>query len=76
MKLGLTGLDFGILAFGIVLMLSVSLFQEKRGSAREGLRKLPWLCRYALIFALFVAVLLLGSYGIGYDAGSFIYNQF
>lgn len=76
MKLGLTGMDFGILGFGIALMLSVSIFQEKRGSVREGLQKLPWLCRYALIFILFVAVLLLGSYGIGFDASSFIYNQF
>ena len=75
-KLGLTGLDFGILGFGIVLMLSLSIFQEKRGSVREGLQRLPWPCRYALIFTLLVAVLLLGSYGIGYDAGSFIYNQF
>jgi len=25
---------------------------------------------------LCLAVLLMGSYGVGYDAGSFIYNQF
>ena len=28
------------------------------------------------IFALLLVVLLMGSYGIGYDAGNFIYNQF
>ena len=27
-------------------------------------------------FLLLVAVLLLGSYGIGYNASNFIYNQF
>ena len=75
-KLGLTGLDWGILGFGIVLMLSVSVYQEVKGGVREGLQKLPWVCRYAMIFMLFVAVLLMGSYGLGYDAGSFIYNQF
>ena len=32
--------------------------------------------RYALIFGLLVAVLLLGRYGLGYDSGNFIYNQF
>ena len=28
------------------------------------------------LVTLLLAVLLMGSYGIGYDAGSFIYNQF
>lgn len=76
MKLGLTGLDYGILLGGIVLMFAVSLFQEKKGSVREALLKQNAALRYTLIFLLFLAVLLLGSYGIGYDAGNFIYNQF
>ena len=76
MKLGLTGLDYGILLGGVALMFGVSLFQEKKGSVREALQKQNCVLRYALIFLLFVAVLLLGSYGIGYDAGNFIYNQF
>ncbi len=76
MKLGLTGLDYGILIIGILLLFAVSLFQEKKGSLREALLKQNWILRYALIFMLFLAVLLLGSYGIGYDAGNFIYNQF
>ncbi len=74
--LGLTGLDWGILAAGLVGMLGVSLYQEKWGSVRSGLQRIPWPARYAAIFALFAAVLLMGSYGMGYDAGSFIYNQF
>ncbi len=76
MKLGLTGLDYGILLGGIALMFAVSLFEEKKGSVREALLKQNAAVRYALIFLLFLAVLLLGSYGIGYDAGNFIYNQF
>ena len=75
MKLGLTGLDYGILLFGIVLMFAVSLFQEKKGSFREYLWEKP-LLRYVLMFALFLCVLLMGSYGIGYNASNFIYNQF
>ena len=74
-KLGLTGLDYGILGFGIVLMLAVSLFQEKKGSFREFLWEKPVL-RYALVLGLLVCVLLMGSYGIGYNASNFIYNQF
>ena len=74
-KLGLTGLDYGILLFGILLMFGVSLFQETKGSVREFLWKKPVL-RYTLVLGLLLCVLLMGSYGIGYNASSFIYNQF
>ena len=75
LDLGLTGLDYGILVLGCILMFAVSLIQERMGSVRELLWQRPGL-RYALIFALFLTVLLMGNYGIGYDAGNFIYNQF
>lgn len=74
-ELGLTVLDFGILALGCAAMLSVSLFQEKHGSLRETMWKHE-MANCVLTFALFLAVLLMGRYGIGYDAVNFIYNQF
>lgn len=76
MSLGLTGLDYAILGGSIVLLFAVSLLQEKKGSVRELLAAKPAALRYALIFALFLLVLLMGNYGIGYNAGNFIYNQF
>ena len=76
MKLGLTGLDYCILFGGIVLMFAVSLFQEKRGSIRDALAAKAAPVRYAVIFALFLVVILMGSYGVGYNASNFIYNQF
>ena len=76
MKLGLTGLDYAIIGLSIVLMFAVSLYQEKRGSVREMLQTKPAAVRYVLIYGLFLVVLLMGSYGIGYNAGNFIYNQF
>ena len=75
MKLGLSALDYGIILGGIVLMFCVSLYQEKKGSVRELLWNKPVL-RYILVFVLLVVVLLMGSYGIGYNASDFIYNQF
>lgn len=75
MDLGLTGLDYGILICAAALMLTVSLLQEKHGSLRELLWEHTGL-RYGLTVGLCLAVLLMGSYGVGYDAGSFIYNQF
>ena len=76
MKLGLSGLDYAVLGVSIVVLFAVSLFQEKHGSFREALAKKPAALRYALIFAMFLVVILMGSYGIGYDASNFIYNQF
>lgn len=75
MGLGLTALDYGILGGGIAVMFGVSLLQEKKGSVRELLWDKP-LLRYILVFGLLLMILLMGSYGIGYDAGNFIYNQF
>ena len=74
-QLGLTGLDYGILLCGCVLMLMVSLVQEGYGSIRELLWEKTGL-RYPLTVGLFLAVLLMGNYGIGYDAVNFIYHQF
>ena len=76
LNLGLTALDYVILLFGIVLMFTVSVIQEKKGSIRQLLWEGNPILRYVLLFALLLAVLLMGSYGLGYNAGSFIYNQF
>ena len=75
MDIGLSSLDYGILLGGIALMFGVSLFQEKKGSVREALWDKP-LLRYILVFVLLLTVLLMGCYGIGYNASDFIYNQF
>ncbi|MBE6946760.1 MAG: MBOAT family protein [Ruminococcaceae bacterium] len=75
MNLGLSGTDYAILGGGIALMFGVSLFEEKRGSIRQNLWEKPVL-RYILVLALLMVVLLMGSYGIGYQASNFIYNRF
>lgn len=75
MKLGLTALDYGILAGGVVLMLAVSLVQ-RGGSVREKIAARAYPVRFVLWYGLFLVVLLMGAYGIGYDASQFIYNQF
>ncbi len=73
--LGLLPADLIVLGAGMLLMLLVSVL-ENSGSVRQKLAKCPLAVRYGLVFALFAAVLVTGSYGHGYDAGQFIYNQF
>lgn len=75
MNVGLTALDYFILLGGIILMFAVSLYQEKVGSVRVLLHK-HYIIGTVCIFALLLIVLLMGSYGIGYNASNFIYNQF
>lgn len=72
----LGALDFGILAAGILLAAVVSLAQEKYGSVREILWRQNWLLRDSVLFALLLGTLLMGCYGIGYDAEHFIYGGF
>jgi D-alanyl-lipoteichoic acid acyltransferase DltB (MBOAT superfamily) len=75
LTIGLSMLDYGILAFGVLVMFSVSMIQ-RRGSVREQIAQRPYPVRFILWYGLFVLVLLLGAYGIGYDASQFIYNRF
>ncbi len=75
LTLGLTTLDFGIILFGLILLVLVSLWQRK-GSVRVQIMKFPYWVRFAIWYGLFLCVLLLGAYGIGYESNQFIYNQF
>ena len=75
LKLGLSGLDYAIIFFGVLLMFTVSMLQRKC-SVRERIAKLPYPTRVAIWFVLFIVVLLAGAYGQGYDESQFIYNQF
>lgn len=76
LNLGLSGLDYAVLGGSIALLFGVSVYEERHGSVRERLYCAPRVLRYALIIALVFVVLLMGRYGVGYDAGNFIYNQF
>lgn len=75
LQLGLTGLDYGILFAGVVLLTVVSLLQRS-GSVRGKIAARPYPVRFLLWYGLFLVVLLTGIYGVGYDASQFIYNQF
>lgn len=75
LQLGLTGLDYGILLAGLVLLILVSLAQRRK-PVRDIISSYPYPLRFAVWYGLFLVVLLMGAYGIGYDSSQFIYNQF
>jgi len=75
LQLGLSLLDYGILAGGLIILITVSLL-GRSGSVRDKIASRPYPVRFVLWYGLFLAVLLAGAYGVGYDASQFIYNQF
>lgn len=75
MALGLTALDYVILAVGAMALLAVSLLQRS-GSVRDKIAMKPYPVRFLLWYGLFLVILLMGAYGMGYDASQFIYNRF
>lgn len=75
MELGLTAADYLVVIVGALLLLSVSLIQRS-GSVREKIAAKPYPARFVIWFGLAILVILWGTYGIGYDASQFIYNQF
>lgn len=75
LELGLSTVDYAVLAAGIMIMITVSLLQRKE-SVRDRIAVCPYPVRFVIWYGLFLTVLLMGNYGIGYDASQFIYNQF
>ena len=70
--LGVSTASFCVIGVGIVCMWGVSQLGKKR-SVREQLWEKPWLGSLALALVVF-AVLVFGTYGLGYDASAFIYG--
>ncbi len=77
MQIGLTAVDYGIIAAGTVLLVMAGLLRW-RGTVtvREMIGARAYPVRVCVWFGLFLLVLLMGAYGIGYDASQFIYNRF
>lgn len=74
--LGLTAADYSLLVICLIVLVTVSLVQERRGSVRDLIFAAPEICRYAVFFVMVLAVVIFGAYGIGFDQSQFIYNQF
>ena len=74
------GIGFGaenmvISLLAIITLWAVDMLQE-RMSVRETLAKQNLIFRWAIIFIGLFAVIIFGIYGSGYNASSFIYEQF
>lgn len=75
LQIGLNMSDYFILIAGSLLLLIISLIQRS-GKVRDKIAARPYPVRFVLVFGLFLITLLMGAYGVGYDASQFIYNRF
>ena len=73
---GLGSADLCLILCGVLLLIAVSLSEEKGDNVRKRLFERPPAVQYLLIFGLFLAVLITGIYGYGFEASQFVYNQY
>ena len=74
--LGVGPREYIVVALAIVTVCIVSKFQRAEGiSLRHKIAERPSLAVLCLS-VLVVVIIIFGSYGIGFDASGFIYNQF
>lgn len=73
--LGLDVIEFTIGVVSLILLLAVSLLQQK-GSVRERIEKQKLPVRFVIWYALLFYTILLGYYGPEYSAAEFIYQGF
>lgn len=73
--LGLDAIEFIIAIVSLLILLVISLMQQK-GSVRERIEKKKLPVRWVLWYALLFYTILLGYYGPGYSAAEFIYQGF
>lgn len=75
LELGLGGKQIFVLAISILILLFVSLAQE-RIHLREYILNRSFPARCILYIVVLCIILIFGKYGSGYDAGQFIYGGF
>ena len=75
LKYGLDAKDLDVLVFSLVVLVVVSILQE-RGSVRQMLAKQTLWFRWMIYLLGIFSTLIFGIYGPGYNAAQFIYMQF
>ncbi|MDE6893178.1 MAG: MBOAT family protein [Lachnospiraceae bacterium] len=75
-KLGLDRKTFQMVIASMLVVLTVSIFQEKGYCIREKLEEQNIVFRWIIYLTGVLSVFLFGVYGLGYDASGFQYMQF
>lgn len=76
-EMGLARPEIIILIFSVVVLLIVDIIKYRKGLCLDqALEKENLPFRWLIIFAMLLAIIVFGAYGVGFDAQDFIYFQF
>ena len=76
LKTGLSTANWFVLVFSVIILLYVDCKHEHGVSFRKILARQHLVFRWIILIGAVMIVLILGYYGPGYDAASFVYQQF
>lgn len=73
---GLDQKDFYVALIGIILILVIDTLHEKGVKIRQTIAAQPLPVRWIVYYAAIFGIVILGIYGPGYNASSFVYGAF
>jgi hypothetical protein len=73
---GLSRPAFTLVTFGIALLIIADILNYRDVEIREKIIKQAIWYRWLIMIGAILAILVFGIWGAGYDASSFIYQQF
>ncbi len=76
LELGLTYNDYLVVLLFVAVLLVVGILQERGIHIREAIASQNVIFRWVIYIGAILALMVYGSYGAGYTAGEFIYQQF
>lgn len=76
LKLGLDDKDFHVLVFAVMVLFAVSLCRLLKGDPAKLFVRQNGLWKGLVFYVGILFVVIFGIYGVGYEAGQFIYFQF
>jgi len=74
--LGLAYIDYASAGAGLLVLFWLSYLGRGEVDFRDRMQGFKWPLRYLAFGIILFMTIILGAYGIGYDARQFIYNQF
>lgn len=75
-KYGLDQANMLLVLLGLILIVLVDVASYRGTAIREKILEMNLFLRWAIIIPAIIVILLCGIWGVGYDASSFIYQQF
>ena len=76
LKLGLVGKDWNVLILSLTILFIVSALQERQVRIRDWINEQHVVIRWPIYILAIWAILLMGTYGFGFNAQDFIYGGF